>query len=274
MSRVPAKTPASAPLPASGADPPRVGSALASAAAVQLTCPCCQHPITVFLSTLALANPDLPMVTPRQPPPAWQEGNPGSLDTQGLANGSSQEGAKAASSYVFRRVGKRWEVVLPGGRAFRLRNSLGARYLNYLLHEPNEPIHAFDLEVEIQPQKGEARAVNSIQPESDPKALREYRKDLERLKAERAKAQAAGDRAKVEALNGQIAALESALKPGGAAADTGERARDNVRKALAVVKKQLRGGGPEERAFAEHLRTHLSIGYECLYSHPQGRIWG
>jgi len=189
----------------------------------------------------------------------------------GLGGSSAAGGGPA---YVFRRAGRRWEVVFGGGTAFRLRNTLGARYLNYLLHEPNEPIHAFDLEVEIQPQKGEARAVNSIQPESDPKALREYRKDLERLKAERAKAQAAGDRAKVEALNGQIAALESALKPGGAAADTGERARDNVRKALAVVKKQLRGGGPEERAFAEHLRTHLSIGYECLYSHPQGRIWG
>jgi hypothetical protein len=58
------------------------------------------------------------------------------------------------------------------------------------------------------------------------------------------------------------------------AADTGERARDNVRKALAVVLEQLKGGGLEEEAFAEHLRTHLSIGFECLYTQPQGRIWG
>jgi hypothetical protein len=74
-------------------------------------------------------------------------------------------------------------------------------------------------------------------------------------------------------LEGQIAALESALKADGGAADTGERARDNVRKAVAVVLEQLSGGGPEEKALAEHLQTHLSIGHECLYSQPQGRIW-
>ena len=74
-------------------------------------------------------------------------------------------------------------------------------------------------------------------------------------------------------LEGEMEALRSALT-GAGAADTGERAFDNVRKALRVVQEQLRNGGPEERAFAEHLRTHLSIGFECLYSHPEGRIWG
>ena len=84
----------------------------------------------------------------------------------------------------------------------------------------------------------------------------------------------AGDRAEVQRLNREIQALESALKAGGGAADTGGRARDNVRKAIAAVLEKLREGGPEERAFAEHLRTHLSLGHECLYSQPQGRIWG
>ncbi len=36
----------------------------------------------------------------------------------------------------------------------------------------------------------------------------------------------------------------------------------------------LSKGGPEEREFAEHLRAHLSIGSECRYSQPKGRIWG
>ena len=208
-----------------------------------------------------------------QPLPDWQEGNPGSLDTQGLANGSSQEGAKVAPSYVFRRVGKHWEVLLPGGRAFHLRNSLGARYLNYLLHEPNEPIHAFDLEVEVQPEKGEARVRDSFQPESDPQALREYRQALGRLQAERDAAREAGGGTEAERLEREMETLKSALK-GAGAADTGERAFDNVRKALRVVLEQLRSGGPQEQAFAEHLRTHLSIGFECLYTQPQGRIWG
>jgi hypothetical protein len=51
------------------------------------------------------------------------------------------------------------------------------------------------------------------------------------------------------------------------------RSRDNVRKALRVVMEQLRRQGPEEQAFAEHLRTGLSIGFQCLYNQPQGRIW-
>jgi hypothetical protein len=150
---------------------------------------------------------------------------------------------------------------------------LGARYLDYLLHKPNEPIHAFDLEVVVQPEKGEARARDSFQPESDPQALGEYRQELGRLKAQRAEAQAAGNQQAVERLDGEMEALKSALK-GAGAADTGERAFDNVRKALRVVLEQLRSGGPEEQAFAEHLRNHLSIGFECLYTQPHGRIWG
>jgi predicted nucleic acid-binding Zn-ribbon protein len=163
-------------------------------------------------------------------------------------------------------------VVCGGGRAFRLRNNLGARYVNYLLHEPNVPISAFDLEVAIQPEKGEARCRNSIQPESDARALREYAQELRRLQASRERAQAAGNPEEVARLEGEIEAVEAALQ-GSSAADTGRRARDNVRKAVAVVMEQLRGGGPEERALVEHLEAHLSMGLECLYSQPDGRIW-
>jgi hypothetical protein len=174
--------------------------------------------------------------------------------------------------YVFRWTGRDWEVVLSGGRVFRLPNTLGARYLNYLLHKPNEPIEAFELEVAVQPEKGEARSRNSIQPKSDAQALREYRQELGRLQAERARVQAAGEREELERLEGEVKALKSALG-GDSAADTGERAFDNVRKALRVVLEQLRKGGPEEKVFAEHLRTHLSIGFECMYRQPEGRIW-
>jgi hypothetical protein len=188
-----------------------------------------------------------------------------------LLKAETLKAAGEPARFVFRKAGRRWEVIF-GGRPFRLRNTLGARYLNYLLHEPNKATRAFDLEVEVQPEKGEARSGNSIQPESDPQAVREYRQALRQLEAEKAAARAAGDRGEVERLAGQIVALESALK-GGGGGDTGERARDNVRKAVAAVTEQLSEGGPEERALAEHLRTRLSIGHECLYSQPQGRIW-
>lgn len=178
---------------------------------------------------------------------------------------------EAGSVYAFRKTGRHWEVIFACGRAFRLRNTLGARYLDYLLHNPNEPLHAFDLEIEVQPEKGEARVRGPLQPESDAQAMREYRLELCRLQMETALA--AGEPEKIARLEGEMDALKSALK-GASVADTGERAFDNVRKALRVVQEQLRRGGSEEQAFAEHLRTHLSVGFECLYTQPLGRIWG
>lgn len=195
----------------------------------------------------------------------------GALDSPGST--PSRAGQEHAARFTFRRVGSHWRVVFDGSAEFHLDDTLGARYLDYILHRPNQAVSAFDLEVAIQPEKGEARSRNSIQPESDPQARREYRQALRRLQEEREDAQAAGDQEEAERLEGQIEALQSALKGGGAGADTGERARDNVRKAIGVVRVQLSRGGREERAFAEHLETHLSIGYECLYSQPQGRIW-
>ena len=174
---------------------------------------------------------------------------------------------------MFRRSGGLWEVVFRGGQPFHLENTLGARYLDYLLHHPNKPIAAFDLEVAITPEKGEARARDSIQLSSDPRAMREYRQELQRLAACRKEAQVAGDRASLERLNSEVKALEAALKTGDGLSNAGERARNNVRLAVRAVRLRLESGGPEERAFAAHLREQLSLGYECLYSQPQGKIW-
>jgi hypothetical protein len=79
-------------------------------------------------------------------------------------------------------------VVFDGGDPFYLPDTLGAEYLDYLLHHPNEPIAAFDLEVEITPEKAQARSGNSMQPENDARALSEYREVLHRLQTEREEA--------------------------------------------------------------------------------------
>ena len=67
--------------------------------------------------------------------------------------------------------------------------------------------------------------------------------------------------------------MELALGGGTAGAHTGERARSNVRHSLRAVRAQLKKGGREANAFAEHLRTQVTTGYECLYLQPQGAIW-
>jgi len=97
----------------------------------------------------------------------WEKGGSGSLAAQSLEEGSLQGGSKAGSRWVFRRAGRHWEVVFGSNKAFYLNDMLAARCADYLLHHPNDPIAAFDLEVVVQAEKGAARARNSIQADSD-----------------------------------------------------------------------------------------------------------
>jgi hypothetical protein len=195
------------------------------------------------------------------------------MPKNGRLVGAAERGVEGKPTYVFRWTGRDWEVVCGGGRGFHLPNVLGARYLDYHLHRPNQPISAFDLEVAVSPEKGEARARNSIQPESDARALAEYREELGRLQERRKELEAAGDPDALEHLDNEVTALETALTGSDRAADTGKRAFDNVRKAVGTVRKHLRQGGPEEWAFEERLRSQLSLGHECMYSAPEGRVW-
>jgi hypothetical protein len=204
--------------------------------------------------------------------PEPQRGAARSAPKQVLAERSSQAGAERSPVYVFRWTGRDWKVVCGGGKGFYLEDMLAAKCADYLLHHPNDPISAFELEVAVQPEKGAARARNSIQCDSDGPALRDYRQELRRLQAEREQAQAAGKPEEVARLDEDIRAYESELR-GGGPADTDRRAYDNVRKAFGVLKARLWQRGSEERAFAEHLRDHLSIGYECFYSQPEGKGW-
>jgi hypothetical protein len=207
-----------------------------------------------------------------RPFPDRQQAAAGSVVAQVVADDSLLAGTKAGSCHVFCWTGRFWEVVFAGGR-FHLENTLGARYLNYLLHHPNDPIAAFALEVAIEPQKGEARATTSIQRSIDVRAKREYRRELDKLRADQQNARETDDRDEVSRLDGEIEALQSALNHCGGTDDTGERARGNVRKAINVTLRSLLKGGEHERAFAEHIRQRVSKGYTCMYSQPQGRIW-
>src|ERR1039458_5601231 len=180
---------------------------------------------------------------------------------------------REAAEYVFRRSGKFWDIIFAGGGLFHLENTLGPRYLDYLLHHPNDPILAFDLEVAIEPAKGEARSTTSIQATIDPQTRRDYERALRELRAKKAAAQEEGDQGPTSDLESDILALESALNERSGEDDTGERARGNVRRAIDAVVRKLLKGGEDERAFAEHIRQRVSTGYECMYIQPQGRIW-
>jgi hypothetical protein len=194
-------------------------------------------------------------------------------DSARLSGSGPRRTGQDGSRFLLRRAGSHWQVIFDGGAEFGLEDTLGARYLDYLLHHPNQAISAFDLEIVIRPEKAEARSRNSIQKEADPETTRAYLRELSRLRQEREEAAECGRLAEADRLDGEIEAVESAVRGGCRTGDAGERARSNLNKAVAVVRRRLAKGSAAERAFGEHIRRFLSVGYQCMYAQPSGERW-
>lgn len=178
------------------------------------------------------------------------------------------------AQYQFRPAGVVCDVVFNGSPVFHIKNTDGAKYLDHLLHRPNETIRAFDLEVAIKPYKAQVRETNTAQMTVDERTKREARAELLELETELAETEAEGKLDTVSRLESEIAQIKKlvgcdALLSG----DTGERARDNVRKAVAKVVSKLRLGTKPEQAFAAHISESLSLGYDVVYLQPNGKIW-
>ena len=188
--------------------------------------------------------------------------------------GRSVAGAATTARFVFRRNGRHWGVVFDGSAEFPVEDMLGVKYLDYLLHRANEPISAYDLEVAIQPDRATVRTKDSIQKKADPDAVRQYLRELNRLRSQREQAEKDGDLGQVDRLDRDIEALEAALKGGDESGDAGERARGNVSKAIAAVKRKLKRGGKAEQAFGEHIERFVDTGYQCMYNQEAGNMWG
>ena len=202
-----------------------------------------------------------------------QSGGTDSAPSQVPREAAAEPGAHGSPAYVFRRAGSHWRVVFAGSGEFYLPDTLGTRYLDYMLHHPNQAIAAFDLEVAIQPEKAGARSKDSIQEKLSPEAARRYLRELTRLRAEREEAAETGRLTEADRLDGEIGFIEEALRGGGQSGDAGERARSNVNKALALVRRRLAKGGRAEREFGEHVERFVSIGYQCMYAQPPGGCW-
>lgn len=199
-----------------------------------------------------------------------------SVLADGHQDGSRRAGGtghQAVARNEFCKTGSFWTVTFDGGNPFPLPPTLGAEYLDHLLHHPSEPISAHDLEMAIRPEKARSRPKNSVQSHLDADAVRDYLRQLDKLRGQREEAAEDGDLAKAEKLDGDIGAIEAELKKNGQAADTGERSRGNVSKAVAVVLRRLRKGDAQEKAFAQHLDNFISLGYECCYNQPKGNRW-
>lgn len=179
---------------------------------------------------------------------------------------------RPTARYVFRKAGSHWDVVFDGGELFHLNDSLGAKYLDHLFHHPNEPIHARDLEAQVNPDK-QPRGKTAFENKSAPETVALYRKRLAEIVVERRDAEAGGDIAKCQALTEEAQEIEGELSHGVSQTDAGEQARNNVRKAIGAVTSRLKIGDKNEKALGQHIGRCVNLGYEINYNQPEGRIW-
>jgi hypothetical protein len=186
---------------------------------------------------------------------------------------ATTEGTKRAR-YKFSRKGSVYVVRYDGMPKFHMPTTDGTNYLDQLLHRENESFRATELERLVKPDKAGARSVNSIQRALDVQALRELRSELLELERELAEAESAGRAEEAARLEAQVAKMKQCLLANAQLdGDSGERARNNVRKAIGRSIARLRKGGPAEQAFARHLTESLSLGYEVMYVQPLGKVW-
>ena len=182
--------------------------------------------------------------------------------------------AVADGRHVFRHLGSHWEVVFDGGARFTLPDTLGAAYIDHLLHHPNTVIPAHELEKLMRVEKEQARGAGTKQEALDEQAKAEVDAEVARLEKDLAAAREAGNDAGAKRIEREIQELRRAgTGTAGMSAEMEERARNNVRKAITAVLERLRKGNKAQKAFGQHLGQYLDLGYEVVYNQPQGGIW-
>src|SRR5262249_33958330 len=117
------------------------------------------------------------------------------VTTEGLTTS-----AQPAPPNLFHRVGDFWEIAF-AGRPTRLRDSDGHRYIHYLLERPNIPVDVQELRPLGSRQRPDPDVLMCQTRErssriSDPRAVSQYKAELERLEQDIVRAHEAGDQAK------------------------------------------------------------------------------
>jgi hypothetical protein len=196
----------------------------------------------------------------------------------GVGEVESRIAASAAEPAVFRREGEYWTVAF-NGKALRMRDAKGMRYLARLLARPGEELHALDLARTAAEPPASAAAPEGLEvrgdglgdalPHLDAEAQAAYRDRLRELRPELDAAQAAGDGERAARLEAEmdiiVSELSAAFGLGGRARKEGsaaERARQSVTKA---IRDALRRIGEEDAALGEHLARAVKTGLYCSY---------
>lgn len=157
--------------------------------------------------------------------------------------------------FTVRREGRKWLVRL-GNRNVLVDGGIGMAHLAVLAANPGREIDAAEL-VAGTSALGE---LASAQDQLDPEALRQYRNRLAEL---RGRELSSAERAEHDWLAGELAAATGLGGRTRAFADSGERARIAVGKAIRRAVTTLSSADP---VIGEHVRDHVRTGRRCSYS--------
>ncbi len=188
------------------------------------------------------------------------------------------ETARPAPSYASLSLtleGEFWTVTSPGGRTFRLKDSLGLQYLARLVAEPGREIHVLEL---VRGTGGTADEPPLDAGDAgellDDEARAEYGRRLEDLRESLGEAESFGDAARAAKAREEIdflaAELGRAVGLGGRARRAGsaaERARSAVQRRIKNALERLGEVAPE---LAPYLTKTVRTGNYCIYRPPSG----
>lgn len=190
---------------------------------------------------------------------------------------SDQESARLPaapkSSNIFRREGGLW-LVRFGGASHRFGNGRGFEYLSWLLAHPRRSFHCLEM-VSLGAKKSVPVAGSDAGPHLDARAREDYRRRLAELEAELAEAEGFNDRGRTERALQEIAFLQGEIARAFGLNDrprrmgsVDERARINVRRAIAAALKRMSQSAPE---LVAHLNGCLKTGTFCVYEPEESR---
>jgi tetratricopeptide (TPR) repeat protein len=181
--------------------------------------------------------------------------------------------SSSAEHNQFRRDGAQWNIIYQG-KALRMKDSRGIRYLAHLLQYPHQEFHVLDLassnHVGERP-AGEAAVVDhtAVEKVLDPKARAQYARRLADLREEYRDAQRCNDLGRSAKTQQEIEQITSELsaslglggRPRGFASNA-ERARVAVSKRIKAAIGQIRDLNAE---LGRHLSAAVATGNFCSY---------
>jgi tetratricopeptide (TPR) repeat protein len=191
------------------------------------------------------------------------------------APGPTAPAASGGLPFSMVREGEYWAVAYQGA-TFRLKDSLGLRYLERLVAQPEQEIHVLELAGGRDASGGEPAGATIDAGDAgellDPEARESYRRRLEDLREEMAEAEAAGDGFRASRAREEIEFLGAELSRAVGLGGRGRRAGGAAERARSAVQRRIRNAldriAEHAPGLTSYLEQAIKTGTFCIYRPP------